>query len=181
MCFALCCCCSAGFGSGTTPYEGHFKCNSFAVAGACHPPLYLAKFDVIVLFFPGRPDLEFGDKVILPQEAFRTISALKLPYPLVFDVQNEKRKGAGVADKFGNVTQPPRQCCGVLEFSAPPEQAYLPYWMMQNLLIREGGRVVLKTAAKVQLWAESALPPLCGEVGMLLTTWLWCRFPKEHS
>jgi Ubiquitin fusion degradation protein UFD1 len=98
---------------------------------------------------PGRPDLEFGDKIILPQEAFRTVSNLKLPFPLIFEVQNERRKGAGVADKFGNTATVAKQYCGVLEFSAPEEQAYLPYWMMQNLLLREGGRVVVKSAPKV--------------------------------
>jgi ubiquitin fusion degradation protein 1 len=31
--------------------------------------------------------------------------------------------------------------CGVLEFSAAEGSCYLPYWMMQNLLLEEGARV----------------------------------------
>lgn len=29
--------------------------------------------------------------------------------------------------------------CGVLEFSAAEGTCYLPFWMMQNLLLEEGG------------------------------------------
>lgn len=120
---------------------GHTPCMGYT-AGAAHraPPAPA-----------GRPDLEFGDKVILPQDAFREISALKLPYPLTFEIQNERRKAAGVADKHGVTAARPKQFCGVLEFSAPAEQAYLPFWMMQNLLLREGGRVVLKSVPKVRV------------------------------
>jgi hypothetical protein len=101
------------------------------------------------LLLAGRPDLEFGDKVILPSDEFRTISQLRLAYPLTFGVANERKKASGIPDKSGAVTFAPTQHCGVLEFSAPAEQAYLPFWMMQNLGIREGGRVVLKSVPKV--------------------------------
>ncbi|CAN0508864.1 unnamed protein product, partial [Ectocarpus sp. 8 AP-2014] len=39
----------------------------------------------------------------------------------------------------------PSQFCGVLEFSAPEDQVFLPYWLMQNLLLSEGGRVELRS------------------------------------
>lgn len=36
--------------------------------------------------------------------------------------------------------------CGVLEFIAEEGMAYLPYWMMQNLLLQEGDVITLRSA-----------------------------------
>jgi ubiquitin fusion degradation protein 1 len=45
-------------------------------------------------------------------------------YPMLFELTNTKEKK--------------KTHCGVLEFVADEGVAYLPYWMMQNLLLREG-------------------------------------------
>ncbi|GBG33667.1 Ubiquitin fusion degradation protein 1-like [Hondaea fermentalgiana] len=47
----------------------------------------LAVFPVATL---DRADLEAGDKVILPQSMFRTVSRLRLPFPLTFEVTNPR-------------------------------------------------------------------------------------------
>lgn len=98
-----------------------------------------------------RQDLECGDKVILPPSAFREIQRLRLPLPLIFGiVKGRKKQPSAVPRRDGQVRLPPKQCCGVLEFSATEGKVFLPFWMMQNLLVREGGNVTLRTESKVQ-------------------------------
>ena len=57
-------------------------------------------------------------------------------YPMLFELSNQKR---------GKKTH-----CGVLEFVAEEGMVYLPYWMMQNLLLGEGDilRVAYTTLPK---------------------------------
>ena len=116
---------------------------------------------------PDRFDLEYGDKILLPESAFSDIKALRLPFPLIFEVFNEKRRAGGVADRHGTSKVPVRQFSGVMEFSAPEGQAYIPNWMMSNLLIKEGGRVFVKTVSKV-------CTCVCGRVGLCV---LCCGIP----
>jgi hypothetical protein len=68
-----------------------------------------------------RGDLEYGDKIILPQQAFRDITRLKLPFPLLFEVRKTKA-GAAAPDRHGKAKQAARQLCSVLEFSGPDNQ-----------------------------------------------------------
>lgn len=120
----------------------------------------------------GFPQLEAGDKVILPavseawqrreaqqvhrmapclQAAFKEISRLKLPFPMIFRVENERRRSAGrVANRRGATKAPVKQFCGVQEFSAEKGKAFLPRWMMQNLKIRDGGRAVFTSVRGVR-------------------------------
>ena len=163
-----------GWGSGKKPFEGQFHAYSHAAQG--------------------QTESEGGDKAILPQSAFKEVSRLRLPFPLVFEVKNPKRKQHLPATNRKNAMQrsrgrghgqsqgpgkgrdrahkqavPPirnalqakgnrekgrnreetrevmRQMCGVIEFSAPDGQVYLPSWMMKNLSVREGGLVNLKS------------------------------------
>ncbi|CAE7552661.1 ufd1, partial [Symbiodinium sp. KB8] len=112
-----------GFGSGRGKFEGSFEVRSLKAGGF--------------------PQLEAGDKVILPAAAFKEISRLKLPFPMIFRVENERRRSAGrVANRRGATKAPVKQFCGVQEFSAEKGKAFLPRWMMQNLKIRDGGRAV---------------------------------------
>ena len=76
---------------------------------------------------------EAGDKIILPPSALDTLSRMMIEYPMLFKLTSES----------GNKTH-----CGVLEFSAPEGSAYIPFWMMQNLLIAEGS---LLTVSNVSL------------------------------
>lgn len=40
-----------------------------------------------------------------------------------------------------------RTHCGVLEFSAPEGSCYIPYWMMQNLLLEAGALLTVKNVS----------------------------------
>lgn len=42
-----------------------------------------------------------------------------------------------------------RQYCSVQEFSAPDGQVFLPYWLMQNLHVLEGGSVMVTSEIKL--------------------------------
>ncbi len=55
-----------GFGSGKGTFEGVFAVSSFGSVG--------------------RGDMEAGDKIFLPPSAFKDISRMKLPFPLMFKV-----------------------------------------------------------------------------------------------
>lgn len=55
----------------------------------------------------GRSDLEGGDKVILPQSMFRTVSRMKLPFPLTFEVSNP-RIVKNLANNSNTTTNPTR-------------------------------------------------------------------------
>ena len=46
--------------------------------------------------------------------------------------------------ELSNVKQKKRTHCGVLEFTAEEGVCYIPYWMMQNLLLTEGDVVKLQ-------------------------------------
>jgi len=74
--------------------------------------------------FIDKTHLENGDKVILPPSALDRLASLMIDYPMLFQVESAKEK---------KTTH-----CGVLEFVADEGHAYMPYWMMQNLLLREG-------------------------------------------
>ena len=55
-------------GSGTTPFEATYKVFSVEAGG--------------------RGDLEAGDKIILPEEAFKEVSRLRLEFPLMMLVKS---------------------------------------------------------------------------------------------
>ncbi len=54
----------------------------------------------------------------------------KMPSPLIFEVMNKK---------FGKTSH-----VGVLEFAAPKRAAYLPKWMMENLVLTDGDTIQLR-------------------------------------
>lgn len=72
-----------------------------------------------------KSHLEQGDKILLPPSAFDVLARLQVDYPMLFQLQNPNR---------GTLTH-----CGVLEFTAEEGSCVIPFWMMQNLLIEEGG------------------------------------------
>eukprot|EP01138_Halocafeteria_seosinensis_P014914 gb/GECG01015224.1/.p1 GENE.gb/GECG01015224.1/~~gb/GECG01015224.1/.p1 ORF type:complete len:591 (+),score=98.17 gb/GECG01015224.1/:1-1773(+) len=53
---------------------------------------FSATYEVRSLDQFNRDDLEVGDKIILPQSAFKEIKRLGLPLPLVFEVENARRR-----------------------------------------------------------------------------------------
>jgi hypothetical protein len=75
--------------------------------------------------------------------------------PIVFRAQNERLKTAGtVPSKDGKLPgkERPEQYAGVVEFSAPEGVALLPKWMMENLSLRDGGKLQLNTVKDVRKW-----------------------------
>lgn len=80
-----------------------------------------------VSMLPGneREDVERGGKIIMPPSALDQLTRLNIEYPMLFKLTNKKTN---------RITH-----CGVLEFVADEGKIYIPYWMMRNLLVEEGG------------------------------------------
>eukprot|EP01057_Protomagalhaensia_wolfi_P003760 Protomagalhaensia_wolfi_Nauph_80__3759@NODE_37_length_4469_cov_110_624153_g29_i0_p2_GENE_NODE_37_length_4469_cov_110_624153_g29_i0NODE_37_length_4469_cov_110_624153_g29_i0_p2_ORF_typecomplete_len317_score36_37UFD1/PF03152_14/8_1e64Fanconi_A/PF03511_14/0_11_NODE_37_length_4469_cov_110_624153_g29_i07291679 len=73
----------------------------------------------------GKPELERGNKILLPPSALQALARLNVSWPMLFELTHGGRKTH----------------CGVLEFVAEEGCCNLPYWMMQNLCVDEGGFV----------------------------------------
>jgi ubiquitin fusion degradation protein 1 len=87
-----------------------------------------------------------GDKILLPPSAFDTLARLQVDYPMLF------RLSSSVDNRMTH--------SGVLEFTAEEGTCYIPFWMMQNLLIEEGSvitvtNVSLPKATFVKLQPQS--------------------------
>lgn len=67
----------------------------------------------------------------MPPSALDQLSRLNITYPMLFKLINRK------TDRMTH--------CGVLEFVAEEGICYLPHWMMQNLLLEEGGLVQVES------------------------------------
>ncbi|XP_020223884.1 ubiquitin recognition factor in ER-associated degradation protein 1 [Cajanus cajan] len=80
--------------------------------------------------FIEKSDLEKGDKIIMPPSALDRLASLHIEYPMLFQLKNPSA---------GKVTH-----CGVLEFVSDEGIIYIPYWMMENMLLQEGDIVNVK-------------------------------------
>jgi len=80
-----------------------------------------------------RDDLEHGGKIILPPSALDQLTRLNIVYPMLF--------------KLTNASASRTTHCGVLEFVADEGKVYIPYWMMQNLALDEGGLLTVESAS----------------------------------
>ncbi|KAK6476332.1 ubiquitin recognition factor in ER-associated degradation protein 1 [Huso huso] len=78
-----------------------------------------------------RSDVDKGGKIIMPPSALDQLSRLNITYPMLFKLTNKN------SDRMTH--------CGVLEFVADEGICYLPHWMMQNLLLEEGGLVQVES------------------------------------
>mmetsp|Transcript_14022 Transcript_14022/g.42335 ORF Transcript_14022/g.42335 Transcript_14022/m.42335 type:complete len:321 (-) Transcript_14022:1053-2015(-) len=92
---------------------------------------FQADYKVYPISFIDKPDAENGDKVFMPPSALHRLSEMNLEYPMLFNVSNRAT---------GRVTH-----CGVLEFIADEGVMYMPYWMMQNLVLQEGDSVRVRS------------------------------------
>ncbi|EES04645.1 ubiquitin fusion degradation protein 1 homolog [Sorghum bicolor] len=103
-------------------FEGYgFRGSTFEQTYRCYPASFIDK-----------PQLEAGDKIIMPPSALDRLASLHIEYPMLFEVHN------AAAERTSH--------CGVLEFIAEEGMIYMPYWMMQNLLLQEGDMVFIKNA-----------------------------------
>jgi ubiquitin fusion degradation protein 1 len=75
--------------------------------------------------------IQKGDKILLPPSAFESLARLQVDYPMLFQLTAGDR-----------VTH-----SGVLEFTAEEGCVYIPFWMMQNLLIEEGAVLSVKNVS----------------------------------
>ncbi|CAL1385657.1 unnamed protein product [Linum trigynum] len=104
----------------TMYFDGYgYHGTSFEQTYRCYPASFIEK-----------PQIESGDKIIMPPSALDRLASLHIDYPMLFELQND------AADRVSH--------CGVLEFIAEEGMIYMPYWMMENLLLQEGDIVRLK-------------------------------------
>mmetsp|Transcript_19626 Transcript_19626/g.36157 ORF Transcript_19626/g.36157 Transcript_19626/m.36157 type:complete len:271 (-) Transcript_19626:76-888(-) len=78
----------------------------------------------------GKPEVEKGNKIILPGSAADRLVRLNISYPMLFRITNRS---------LGTSTH-----CGVLEFTSEEGTCGLPYWLMQQLVIVEGSDVLIE-------------------------------------
>ena len=90
--------------------------------------MYLTVYPVS---FMGRADLEFGNKILLPPSALDQLARLSIVYPMLFELSNENQPGTV---SHG----------GVLEFVAEEGRCYVPWWLMQSLLLAEGDIITVR-------------------------------------
>ncbi|KAK7462006.1 hypothetical protein BaRGS_00037524 [Batillaria attramentaria] len=80
-----------------------------------------------------REDVERGGKIIMPPSALDQLTRLNIQYPMLFKLTNKQTRR--------------ETHCGVLEFVADEGRIYIPYWMMRNLLLDEGGLVQVENVS----------------------------------
>ncbi|XP_020219356.1 ubiquitin fusion degradation protein 1 homolog isoform X1 [Cajanus cajan] len=80
--------------------------------------------------FIEKSEIENGDKIIMPPSALDRLAFLRIDYPMMFELRN------GASERVSH--------CGVLEFIADEGTIYMPYWMMQNMVLQEGDTVRVK-------------------------------------
>ncbi|KAJ0974197.1 hypothetical protein J5N97_016162 [Dioscorea zingiberensis] len=103
-------------------FPGHgYHGTSFEQTYRCYPASFIDK-----------PQLESGDKIIMPPSALDRLASLHIDYPMLFELHN------AATERVSH--------CGVLEFIAEEGMVYMPYWMMQNMLLQEGDTVGVKNA-----------------------------------
>eukprot|EP00742_Colponemidia_sp_Colp-10_P001220 GILJ01001313.1.p1 GENE.GILJ01001313.1~~GILJ01001313.1.p1 ORF type:complete len:272 (+),score=25.92 GILJ01001313.1:49-864(+) len=92
---------------------------------------FTATYRVYPVSFIDKGDLEKGNKIILPSSALEQLARLHITYPMLFQIANP------IVDR--------KTHCGVMEFIADEGTCFMPYWMMQNLLLQEGGMVTVQS------------------------------------
>ncbi|GAB2267647.1 hypothetical protein Dimus_002629 [Dionaea muscipula] len=95
---------------------------SFEQAYRCYPASFIEK-----------PQIETGDKIIMPPSALDRLASLHIDYPMMFELRND------AASRISH--------CGVLEFTADEGMIFVPNWMMENMLLQEGDIVRVKNVA----------------------------------
>lgn len=78
------------------------------------------------------PPLPKSTRLIYQCVTWSCIARMTISYPMQFEIRNEA------------VDPQPVTHVGVLEFTANEGRCYIPYWIMQNLLVPESGVVTIK-------------------------------------
>lgn len=125
---------------------GGFSGGGFGAGGYGASRRFEEQYHCYSVAYADKSHLEKGDKILLPPSAFDTLARLQVDYPMLFRL---------TSSTDNKVTH-----CGVLEFTAEEGMCYIPFWMMQNLLIEEGAvitvtNVSLPKASFVKLQPQS--------------------------
>ncbi|KNB42020.1 ubiquitin fusion degradation protein [Blastocystis sp. subtype 4] len=75
-----------------------------------------------------NPELEYGDKILLPEDAIMRINGTRAKFPLMFKIIHEM-----------NSTY-----CSVKEFSAERGMCYVPRWIMKKLGAMPGDLITIR-------------------------------------
>merc|ERR1719245_2513988 len=97
------------------------------------PQRFEEQYHCYSMAYADKAHLEGGDKILLPPSAFDTLARLNVDYPMLFQLSSSAK---------GTMTH-----CGVLEFTAEEGSCYIPFWMMQNLLIEEGSVIFVRNVS----------------------------------
>lgn len=92
---------------------------------------YYRCYPVAMMPGPDRENVNHGGKVIMPPSALDKLTRLHITYPMLFELHNGARQRMTHA--------------GVLEFIAEEGKIYLPFWLMQTLLLEPGDLVQIKS------------------------------------
>ncbi|PGH17701.1 hypothetical protein AJ80_04709 [Polytolypa hystricis UAMH7299] len=124
---------STGYYEGDDPMEGVLHPSLLRRAG--HTPRRFDEFyrcyPVAMLPGPERENVNHGGKVIMPPSALDKLTRLHIAYPMLFELHN------GAHERMTHA--------GVLEFIAEEGKIYLPFWVMQTLLLEPGDLVQIKS------------------------------------
>ena len=77
------------------------------------------------------PDLEFGDKILLPASALKELTLRSVKFPILLQIRNPANNK--------------RTYVGVREFSAPEGRCMLPRWVLSNVEVTETRRLNIRT------------------------------------
>lgn len=100
--------------------------------GQNFPTQFEAQYNCSSTAMAGR-DVDDGDKIFLPPSALDKLARMNVEYPMLFEISSDS------VDK--------KTHCGVLEFSAEEGWCYMPFWMMENLVIDEGSLITVKNVS----------------------------------
>jgi len=114
-----------GWGGGGGGYGG----GGFGGGGAARR--FEEQYHCYSVAYADKAHLEKGDKILMPPSAFDTLARLQVDYPMLFQLT--------AGDRTTH--------CGVLEFTAEEGCVYIPFWMMQNLLIEEGSLLTVRNVS----------------------------------
>jgi ubiquitin fusion degradation protein 1 len=92
---------------------------------------YYRVYPIAMMPGPERESANHGGKIFLPASALDKLSQLHVTYPMLFELINGAK---------GKSTH-----AGVLEFTAEEGRCYLPYWLMQTLLLEPGDLLQTKS------------------------------------
>jgi len=101
-----------------------------AAGGIGRPVVFEETYRCYSMAMSDKPALETGDKIILPHSALDALTTMHVQYPMMFRMENPSQKR--------------RTHVGVSEFTAVEGRCYVPHWIMQNLLLPEGGFIVVR-------------------------------------